>query len=62
MKYLTRIIWILSLISLLTDIASEMLYPILPIYLTRTLKSGGSIVGLCGVRTSMMSRYMPSFM
>ncbi|MBV8252296.1 MAG: MFS transporter [Chitinophaga sp.] len=34
MKYLTRTIWILSFISLLTDIASEMLYPIMPIYLS----------------------------
>jgi MFS family permease len=33
LKYLTRTIWILSLISLFTDKASEMLYPILPIYL-----------------------------
>jgi MFS family permease len=32
-KYLTRTIWILSFISLLTDIASEMLYPIMPLYL-----------------------------
>ena len=33
MKYITRTVWILSLISLLTDTASEMLYPIMPIYL-----------------------------
>lgn len=30
---ITRSVWILSLVSLFTDIASEMLYPILPIYL-----------------------------
>jgi len=35
MKYLTRTVWILSFISLLTDVASEMLYPIMPIYLKR---------------------------
>jgi hypothetical protein len=34
MRYLTRTIWILSIISLLTDVASEMLYPVMPIYLT----------------------------
>lgn len=34
MKYITRTIWILSLVSLFTDMASEMLYPILPIYLS----------------------------
>lgn len=33
MKFITKTIWILSLISLFTDTASEMLYPILPIYL-----------------------------
>jgi MFS family permease len=33
LKYITRAIWILSLVSLFTDMASEMLYPILPIYL-----------------------------
>ena len=33
MKYLTRTIWILSLVSLFTDMASEMLYPIMPLYL-----------------------------
>ncbi|MBS1773446.1 MAG: MFS transporter [Bacteroidetes bacterium] len=33
MKIITRTIWILSLVSLFTDIASEMLYPIMPIYL-----------------------------
>jgi hypothetical protein len=33
MKYITRTIWILSLVSLFTDIASEMLYPIMPLYL-----------------------------
>ncbi len=33
MKYITPTIWILSIISLLTDLASEMLYPIMPIYL-----------------------------
>jgi MFS family permease len=33
MKYLTRTVWTLSFISLFTDVASEMLYPIMPIYL-----------------------------
>ena len=33
MKILTRTVILLSLVSLLTDISSEMLYPILPIYL-----------------------------
>ncbi|MCO5950863.1 MFS transporter [Mucilaginibacter flavidus] len=33
MKIITRAIWILSLVSLLTDVSSEMLYPVMPIYL-----------------------------
>ncbi len=33
MKVITRTIWILSLVSLFTDIASEMLYPVIPVYL-----------------------------
>ena len=28
-----RTVWILSLVSLFTDMASEMLYPVMPIYL-----------------------------
>ncbi len=45
MKYITRAIWILSIISLLTDTASEMLYPIMPLY----LKSIGFSVVLIGI-------------
>jgi MFS family permease len=30
---ITRVIWILSIVSLLTDISSEMLYPVMPVYL-----------------------------
>ncbi|MGN7822467.1 MFS transporter [Chitinophaga sp. 22536] len=45
MTYLTRTVWILSCISLVTDIASEMLYPVMPIY----LQSIGFSVLLIGV-------------
>jgi len=31
---------------LFADISSEMLYPVLPVFLTQTLKSGGSVVGI----------------
>ncbi len=34
MNYLTRTIWILSLVSLFTDISSEMLYPVMPLFLS----------------------------
>jgi MFS family permease len=33
MKIITRTVWILSLVSFFTDVASEMLYPVMPIYL-----------------------------
>ena len=45
MKYLSKTIWTLSLVSLFTDTASEMLYPIMPIY----LKTIGFSVVLIGI-------------
>ncbi len=33
MSRITRTVWVLSLVSFFTDIASEMLYPVMPIYL-----------------------------
>lgn len=45
MKYITRSVWVLSIISLFTDTASEMLYPIMPIY----LKSIGFSIVLIGI-------------
>ena len=45
LKYITRTIWTLSLVSLLTDTASEMLYPVMPIY----LKSVGFSIVLIGI-------------
>jgi len=44
-KSITKVVWVLSVVSLLTDIASEMLYPVLPIY----LQSIGFSVLLIGV-------------
>ncbi len=45
MKHITKTVWALSIISLFTDMASEMLYPIMPIY----LKSIGFSIILIGV-------------
>lgn len=45
MRYITRTIWILSLVSLFTDMASELLYPVMPLY----LKSIGFSVLLIGI-------------
>jgi MFS family permease len=36
----------LALASLFADISTEMLYPILPVFLTQTLNASGSVVGL----------------
>ena len=45
MKIITRNIWVLSLVSLFTDVASEMLYPVMPIY----LKTIGFSIILIGI-------------
>lgn len=45
MKNITRTVWILSLISLFTDTASEMLYPVMPIYL-RTIGFSIFLIGI----------------
>ena len=43
---LTKNTFLLALTSLFADISTEMLYPVLPIFLTQTPKAGGSIVGI----------------
>ena len=45
MKVISRTVWVLSLVSFFTDISSEMLYPVMPLY----LKSIGFSVILIGV-------------
>lgn len=45
LKNISRAVWILSIVSLLTDTASEMLYPVMPIY----LKSIGFSIVLIGI-------------
>src|SRR5215813_3184952 len=37
---------LLAFASLFADISTEMLYPILPIFLTQVLRASGSVVGL----------------
>jgi hypothetical protein len=37
---------LLAFTSLFADISTEMLYPVLPIFLTQTLRASGSVVGL----------------
>jgi len=43
---LSRNTVLLAFSSLFADISTEMLYPVLPIFLTQTLHAGGSVVGL----------------
>jgi hypothetical protein len=43
---LTRDTFLFAFTSLFADISTEMLYPVLPVFLTQTLKATGSIVGL----------------
>lgn len=45
MKYITRTIWVLSVVSLLQDMSSELLYPVMPLF----LKSIGFSVVLIGL-------------
>lgn len=45
MKIITRTVWILSIVSMFADVASEMLYPVVPVY----LESIGFSVLLIGV-------------
>lgn len=46
MPKINRNIWIVSWVSLLTDISSEMLYPVIPIFLTSVLGASMAVVGL----------------
>ncbi len=43
---LSRSTFLLALASLFSDISTEMLYPVLPMFLTQILNANGSIVGL----------------
>ena len=45
-RWLTRNVWVLSAVSFLQDAASELLYPLLPIYLTAVLGAPPSVVGV----------------
>jgi len=43
---LSKNTFLLAFASFFSDISTEMLYPVLPVFLTQTLKASGSIVGL----------------
>ncbi len=46
LRSLPRTVWLLGLISLLNDSASDMLYPLLPLYLASVLMAGPQVLGL----------------
>lgn len=49
-------VYLLGLVSLLTDISSEMVYPLLPIFLTSTLGASPAIIGVIeGIAESLAS-------
>lgn len=60
MKIITRTIWILSIISMLADMASEMLYPVVPVYLRQIGFSViyiGLLEGIAEVTVGMSKGY-----
>lgn len=46
MRKIPRSVWILGLVSLFNDVAAEMVYPIIPIFLVAVLNAPVSILGL----------------
>src|SRR4051812_49525112 len=43
---LSRPVWLLGWVSFFTDTASEMIYPLLPLFLTKTLGAGAMSLGI----------------
>ena len=43
---LPKTVWLIGLISFMNDSASEMLYPLIPLYLSSVLMSGPKVIGL----------------
>ena len=50
---LSRNTLLLAFASLFADISTEMLYPVLPVFLTQTLKATGAIGGLVGAHSDI---------
>jgi MFS family permease len=44
---ITRNVFLLGLISLFTDLSSQMIFPLIPLYLVSVLGAGASVVGIC---------------
>ena len=46
LRRLSRTVWLIGLISLVNDSASEMVYPLVPVYLSTVLMAGPRVLGL----------------
>lgn len=46
-KGITRNVFLLGLVSLFTDLGSQMVFPLIPLYLVSVLGAGASVVGIC---------------
>lgn len=60
MKKINRTVWILSLVSLFADVASEMLYPVVPVYLKQigfSVLVIGILEGLAGFAAGLSKGY-----
>ena len=44
---ITRTVFLLGLVSLFTDLGSQMVFPLIPLYLVSVLGAGASVVGIC---------------
>jgi MFS family permease len=54
-------VFLLAFTSLFSDISTEMLYPILPVFLTQTLHAGGTVVGLVDGFAQAMQNIVQGF-
>ena len=58
----SRSLWLLGLVSLFNDVASEMLYPVLPIFITQVLGAPVAVLGLIeGVAEGSAAAFKPVF-
>lgn len=55
-KHITRTVWIISLISLFNDISSEMLYPVIPLYL-ESIGYGSLLIGFLEGSAELLSGF-----
>ena len=58
---LSRNTFLFAFASMFADISTEMLYPVLPVFLTQTLKASGSIVGLVDGFAQAMQNIVQGF-